>query len=294
MRFVSFVSAALGVLLWTSVEARGQPGRYIPLPTPSGGGGVPHLPPDILFFLGGNVCWVIGAIVVVVVVVGAGWELGQALGRGPSSPSPNARQSMPPPSIPPPEDLIIQPDEVADKARKTTHLLEALAQRDAAFNPVELRALITATFTRLQQCWEARDYGPVRELLGPSLLAEHEELVRAMRRDHVINRIDDVSLRRLEFVHVWCPPEADRHEVTALITWEAKVYFVNDRTGAFLRGSQNVIPYQEFWVFRLYGAAWRLQSIERSHSSDRLVAANRVDSMTDADRRNAENRVIVL
>jgi hypothetical protein len=294
MRLVSLVSAVMCVLLWTSVEARGQPGRYIPLPAPSGGGGVPEILPHIPFFIGGDVCWVIGAIAIVIVVAAVGWNVGEALGRGPSSPPANAGQSMPPPSIPPLQDLIIQPDEVADKARKTTRLLEALAQRDAAFSPGELRALITATFTRLQQCWEARDYGPVREALGPSLLAEHEAQIRAMRRDRVINRSDDVRLLRLEFVHVWCPTEADRHEVTALLTWEAKVYFVNDRTGAFLRGSQTVIPYQEFWVFRRHGAAWRLQSIDRSHASGRLEAANRVDGMTDVDRRNAENGVIVL
>jgi hypothetical protein len=294
MRFVSFVSAAVCVLLWTSVEARGQPGRYIPLPAPSGGGGIPEILPHIPFFLGGgDVCWVIGAIAVVIVVAAVGWNIGQAMGGGPSSP-PNAGQSMPPPSIPPLQDLIIQPDEVAEKARKTTRLLEALANRDAAFNPGELRALITATFTSLQQCWEVRDYGPVREALGPPLLAEHEAQLRAMRRDHVINRSDDVRLLRLEFVHVCCPPEADRHEVTALITWEAKCYFVDDRTGAFLRGSQKVIPYQEFWIFRRYDNGWRLQTIDRSHASDRLEAANRVDGMTEVDQRNAENGVIVL
>jgi hypothetical protein len=295
MRFVPFV-AAVCVLLWASVEARGQPGRYIPLPTPSGGGGVPEILPHIPFVpsIGGDVCWVIGAIAVVIVVAAVGWNVGQALGGGTSSPPPNAGQSMPPPTIPPLQDLIIQPDEVADKARKTTRLLEALAQGDDAFSHGELRATFTATFTRLQQCWEARDNGPVRELLGPSLLSEHEAQLRAMRRDHVINRSDDVRLLRLEFVHVCCPPEADRHEVTALITWEAKCYFVNDRTGAFLRGSQKVIPYQEFWIFRRYDNGWRLQTIDRSHASDRLQAANRVDGMTEVDRRNAENGVIVL
>jgi hypothetical protein len=295
MRFVSFVSAALCVLLWASVEARGQPGRYIPLPsTPPGGGGVPEILPHIPFFFSGDACWVIGAIAVVIVVAAVGWNVGQALGGAAPSPTPNAGQSMPPPSIPPLQDLIIQPDEVEEKAGKTTRLLEALAQRDPAFSPGELRAFITGTFTRLQQCWEARDYGPVRELLGPSLVAEHEAQLRAMRRDHVINRLDDVRLQRLEFVHVWCPPEADRHEVTALMTWEAKCYFVDDRNGAFLRGSQKVIPYQEFWVFRRSGAAWRLQAIDRSDASHRLETANRVDGMTEVDQRNAENGVIVL
>ena len=125
-------------------------------------------------------------------------------------------------------------------------------------------------------------------------MAEHEKLLRAMIRNHQINRLEDLHLRRLEFVHLWCPEETDRHEVTALITFEEKVYFVSDRTGAFLRGSQKVIPYQEFWVFGRCGESWRLVKIERSHESNRLEAANRVDGLSDLERRNAEEGVICI
>ena len=134
----------------------------------------------------------------------------------------------------------------------------------------------------------------MREFLGPSILAEHQELLRTMGRNREINRIDDLRVRRLEFVHLCCPAEVDRQEVTALITFEAKVFFVDERNGAFLRGSQKVIPYQEFWVFRRHGESWRLVTIDRSHDSDRLMAANHVDGMTDLERCNAEEGVIAL
>jgi predicted lipid-binding transport protein (Tim44 family) len=298
MRFVSPVSAALVVLFCTSVEAQGQAGRFIPAPRIPAGGGwrfIPHIP----FFHGNgsggeDVCWVIAAIVGIIVLAVIGWKIGQALGRRGQPASPNAGQPMSPINIPPLEDLIIRPDEVEEKVRKTTRLLEALAQNAAAFKPSELRAFITATFTRVQQCWEARDYGPVKKLLGPTILAQHEELLRAMSRSGEINRIEDLRVRRLEFVHVWCPADANSHEVTALITFEARVYFCNDRSGAFLRGSPKVIPYQEFWVFRRHGDLWRLVSINRSHDWTRLEAANRVDAMTDLERQNAEEGVIVL
>ena len=158
---------------------------------------------------------------------------------------------------------------------------------DAVFNPWALRAWIAAQFPRIKQCWQERAYDPLRELLMPGLYARHEELLRAMRCNGEINRLDDLNLRRLEFVHVFCPKEADTHEVTALITFDARVSFVHDRTGAFLRGSQKVVPYQEFWIFRRQGDTWRLQAIEQSHESDRLQAANRVATMTDENLRNA-------
>jgi hypothetical protein len=282
--------SAVCILLLPAVRARAQAGRYIPLPRIPGGGGshLPHIPfvPDF----GGDVCWVIVAIAGIIGLAVFGWHLGEALGGKKALPRSPVRL---PPSVPPLEDLILQPDEVAEKAGKTTRLLEALAQRDTAFDPAELRKFITVTFLGVQRCWEARDYGPVRSLLGPAILAQHEELLRAMRRNGESNRIDDLRVRRLEFVQVSCPATVECQEVTALITFEAKVYFVSDRTGAYLRGSQKVIPYQEFWVFRRSGERWQLVGIERSEST-RLQAANLVDGMTDVDRRNAEDGVVVL
>jgi predicted lipid-binding transport protein (Tim44 family) len=161
------------------------------------------------------------------------------------------------------EDLILSAEEVAEKAHSTRCALDELAQRDPVFDPSSLEAFITATFLQVQQCWEKRDYGPVRDLLAPALLAELEDLVQALRLERVLNRIEGLSVRRLEFVHVFCPEKTDRHEVTALITFEARAYFVHEETGAYVRGSREVLPYQEFWVFRRRGDAWRLRTIDR-------------------------------
>jgi hypothetical protein len=293
MRFVFLLSTALGMSVWAAAEARGQAGRFIPLPRPpsfpgGGGGGfrfIPHLP----WHGGGDSdgFWIVVAILGVIALAVVGWKLGQAFGR-------QSFPSRPPPQAPPLADLTLHGAEVEAKARKTTRLLEALAGRDGAFDPRALREFIASTFIRVQQSWEEGDYGPVRELFAPTLLAQHEELLRAMRLEGVINRIEDLRVLRLEFVHVSCPEETELHEVTALITFDAKVFFVHEGTGAFLRGSRKILPYQEFWVFRRQGGAWRLQAIERSHESKRLEAANCVSGMTDLDPRNAENGVVVL
>jgi predicted lipid-binding transport protein (Tim44 family) len=183
------------------------------------------------------------------------------------------------PGIPPP-DRIHEQAAVADRARRTERLLEALAQRDSRFDPAFIRPLVRSTFCQVQQCWQERDYGPVAHLLMPGLLAEHQSLLHAMRANGEVNRIEDLQVRRLEFVHLSCPEQADGQEVTALITFEAKVYFVNEMTGAYLRGDRQGRAYQEFWVFRRQGDVWRLQAIERSHESNRLAAENRIAGMT--------------
>jgi hypothetical protein len=94
-----------------------------------------------------------------------------------------------------------------------------------------------------------------------------------MRRDGLINRIESLSVRRLEFVHVFCPEATDRHEVTALITFDAKTYFVDEATGAYVHGSRKILTYQEFWVFARRGNTWRLRTIDRDQVDHRALRA---------------------
>jgi predicted lipid-binding transport protein (Tim44 family) len=311
MRFVTLASAALFALLLTGGDAWAQAGRLpVPAPrvpasgVPGGGGGVraPYLPVFVPLGCGEYLFWGLAAVGGLVALVFLGARIGEAL-AGKRSPAPanrspaNPASSAPPlqinwhdhvlpwllprrraeSSAPPLKDLILQPAEVEEKARRTTQVLEALARRDTAFDPSLLREFVTETFVKVQKCWEAQDYGPVSTLLGPQILAKHQELLQAMRNNHEINRIEDLRVLRLEFVHVSYPPAPDCQEVTALITFEARVYFVSYGLQTFRHGSTKILPYQEFWVFRRDGTGWRLEAIEQSQKSDRLEAANRVD-----------------
>jgi hypothetical protein len=143
----------------------------------------------------------------------------------------------------------------------------------------------------VQKAWEARDYGSVRHLLLPGILAKHEKLLQSMREHHEINRIDDLRLERLEFVHLYCPQYVEIWEATALITFQARVYFVDDRTGAYTRGPRSSTWFQEFWVFRRRGETWLLQDIEESHLSDRLERPNYVAELTDQQLANAQSSI---
>jgi predicted lipid-binding transport protein (Tim44 family) len=132
----------------------------------------------------------------------------------------------------------------------------------------------------VQQAWEARDYSPVRDLLMPGILAEHEGLLQSMRANHEVNRIVDLRIERQEFMHLSCPGRLDMQEVTALLTFRARVYFIDERTGLYTCGSRSLEWFQEFWTFRRQGDRWLLQAIERSHESDRLQRANLIDYLS--------------
>jgi predicted lipid-binding transport protein (Tim44 family) len=167
-------------------------------------------------------------------------------------------------------DLIHSPVRVASRAEDTEQLLEEQAPSDPVMAPAHLREWITSTFFAVQKSWEERDYTRLQALLLPELYQLHQTLIDSMKRHGVVNRIEDLEIERLELVHALYPGTAEGGEVTALITFQARVYFVDDRTLNYQRGSRALDSFQEFWVFQRHGESWLLKAIERSHISNRL------------------------
>jgi predicted lipid-binding transport protein (Tim44 family) len=250
-----------------------QAGRYVPIPRAPGGGGLRFLP-----FVHGDSAyiWYILAIVVVMAAIIGGAKLGYALGRwSRGSHGGVAPLSHPAsPQNPPHAELILSPEQVAAKALATSEVFARLGSQDPLFDPGQLRSFVTELFRQVQAHWQEQNYEPLRPLLMPDLLAEHERLLRSMRAHGEINRIDDLQVQRLEFVHVARPADTERHEFTALITFAAKVSFIDATTAAFRRGDTSARLYQEFWVFHRRHDAWCLHAIERSHVSSRLQLLN--------------------
>ncbi len=278
MRFVTLYLVAVCAVLLTTGSVQAQAFRPLPMPAPPAGRGI-DLPIYLPWCAGDQP--MLGILVVGGAGLAIGWALGQCLHGDSAGASSDPKLATTAWLVPPP-DFVLGPDAVQNKARETTGLLEMFARRDRAFDPPELRRVIAATFQQVQKSWQERDSGPLRELLTPALLTRFEELVGTMRRNRVINRIDDLRLTRLEFVHVACPPQADLHEVTVLLTFVARVYYVDENTGAFQYRSRQQRLYQEFWVFRQVGMSWRLHAIERSHQSSRLGAPNSANDITTA------------
>jgi predicted lipid-binding transport protein (Tim44 family) len=130
--------------------------------------------------------------------------------------------------------------------------------------------------------------------MTPQALARYEGLIRTMRRNRMINRVDDLHVRRLEFVHVARPEATGSHEFTALITFEAMAHFVDERSGAYVSGAQKTTWYQEFWTFQRQGDAWRLSEVKESWHTAPLKAPNQIAGLSDVELRNAESGAILL
>jgi predicted lipid-binding transport protein (Tim44 family) len=252
--------------------------------TPSGEGAVfgPHAP--VPSSGGSSPTWIIYAALAVLGLIA------KALSRdsSPSEAEPRVRAPGRRVPAPPAEDVIFGTSATGAKAQQTLALLEFLARRHPQCEPAALRAHVTDTFRRVQQAWEQRDYGPVRDLLLPDIRDEHEARLRQMREHHEINRIEGLRIERLEFVRVSWPKPGREPEVAALITFEATVSFVDDRTGARTRGLPRTGKFQEFWVFRWHRKVWRLQDIERTPTSGLLESPNHVAERGEEQRNPSE------
>jgi hypothetical protein len=270
-----------------------QAGRYFPRPPGGGRSGsyfyIPINPigrdTDLIEVIGGIALLILAAVFLIAV----GIRLGEVLGGGRKWSKPQAERK--PASGRELRDLILNPFAVEAKASQTTRLMEFLAHHDPRLNPRSLRALVLDTFSRVQRCWEARDYGPVRDLLGPDLLARHEGLLGQMRQGHEINRIKGLKVEAVDFVHLFCPEGPDGQKFAVLVSFEAIGYFVDDRNGTHTRGSQRPGLFQEFWVFRRQGERWRLEDIKRPHESNLLRAANHAAGLSAEQLQNAQHSI---
>ena len=183
-------------------------------------------------------------------------------------------------------DYTFTASDVMGKAGKTQKLLDFLSRTDAAMAPQALKDAATATFLKLQECWTARDYAPMKPLMMTDLYMEHCSQLEGMKRDHEIDKIDDLSVDRVDLVNVRYTEKSDNREFTALISARAKDYYVDDRDGHRLRGDESPQRFQEFWTFQRQGQAWILREIEQTRESNALKHENFVEMFTDDQLRN--------
>jgi predicted lipid-binding transport protein (Tim44 family) len=178
-------------------------------------------------------------------------------------------------------DFVYGRNRVSPKAGKTEKLLIFLGQQDPSVKPEGLRKLADSTFRKLQECWEARNYEPMKPLMMPDLFNQHTAQLNGMIANHEINKIENLKVEYIDLVNVRYTEKPDQREFTALITAAARDYYVDDKTGKFLRGDKTPARFQEFWTFHRVGDQWLLREIEQAGESDMLKEANVAEMLTD-------------
>jgi predicted lipid-binding transport protein (Tim44 family) len=178
-------------------------------------------------------------------------------------------------------DYVYPRKRITPKAEKTEKLLTFLSQQDPSMSPAELRKVAESTFIKLQECWGKREYDPMGSLLMPNLFTQHTAQLQGLMRNHEINRIDHLQVEKIDLVNIRYTEKASQREFTALITASARDYYLDDRTGKFLRGDHTPARFQEFWTFQLMNGRWLLREIEQAGESDMLKEDNFAEMLTD-------------
>jgi len=178
-------------------------------------------------------------------------------------------------------DFVYDRNKVASKAGKTEKLLIFLGKQDPSVKPEGLRQLADSTFRKLQECWQARNYEPMKPLMMQDLFNQHTAQLNNMIANHEVNHIENLKVEYIDLVNVRYTEKPDQREFTALITATAKDYYLDDKTGRFLRGDKTPARFQEFWTFHRFGDQWLLREIEQAGESDVLKDENFAEMLTD-------------
>lgn len=165
---------------------------------------------------------------------------------------------------------------VAHKSALTRSLVEQLARRDSTLAPDDLIKTARATFLELQNCWQSREYWPMQARLMPDLFTQHLAQIKAMVNRHEINKIEKLTIQRLDLVHIRYTSRPEDRSFTVLISARAQDYYIDDREHLFLRGDTAPAAFQEFWVFQYHGEHWLLREIEQTAESSLLEEDNYV------------------
>jgi len=178
-------------------------------------------------------------------------------------------------------DFLFGRGAIEGKSRRTRKILEFLSRQDASADTAALEARVREVFLKLQECWQAREYGPMERLLVPFLYKEHCRQLAGMRANHEINVLEGLTVKAVDLVHVSWTDDPDRREFTALVTARARDWYKDDRSAKFLRGDKEPATFQEFWTFQQRNGVWLLFEIEQTKESDRLRKEDFVESFTD-------------
>ncbi len=104
----------------------------------------------------------------------------------------------------------------------------------------------------------------VENLVTPEMRDYFSAEFTRMKQDHVINRLENIAVRKVEPAEVW--QESGRDFITVLFTANLLDYTVDDESAKLRNGDKlNPVKFEEFWTFTRHAGsrAWQLAGINQ-------------------------------
>ena len=134
---------------------------------------------------------------------------------------------------------------------------------DPGFDTDYFVQVASDVFFKVQAGWMRRDISSYRDLLGEELAAEYETQFAEMKSKGELNKLENISIRKVEIVAAGS--EGGEDFVTVLFTANLLDYTVDDKSGDLISGNMSEpVKFAEEWTWArpLGTEAWKLEGIK--------------------------------
>ncbi len=141
--------------------------------------------------------------------------------------------------------------------------LAMIRQTDSSFDANYFVEVASDVFFKVQAGWMRRDITSYRHLLGEELAADYERQFAEMRALGHINKLESISIRKVEIVDAGTQDNEDF--ITVLFTANLLDYTINEHSEAVVEGSMtDPVKFAEEWTWaRPVGTeAWKLEGLK--------------------------------
>lgn len=141
--------------------------------------------------------------------------------------------------------------------------LAMIRQTDSGFDERYFLEVASDVFFKVQAGWMRRDIAAYRHLLGETLAAEYERQFEEMRQLGHINKLESISVRKVEIADAG--KQGSEDFVTVLFTANLLDYTVDEHSGDLLEGSMTEpVKFAEEWTWARPERTedWRLEGIK--------------------------------
>jgi predicted lipid-binding transport protein (Tim44 family) len=152
---------------------------------------------------------------------------------------------------------------------------------DGYWHPHALHERIREAFFPIQLSWERRDVSASRPFVSDALYERHAMQLKGYEEQHRVNRIEDLTLGRVEIVRLHNVTDDGEDRFVARIECTARDWMEDTRTGAVVNGNRDApTDFVQFWSFcRHPEYGWVLDEIQQDteggyHLSAPLVNAD--------------------
>ncbi len=120
-------------------------------------------------------------------------------------------------------------------------------------------------FFKIQGAWSDRDMSTVKHLLTGEMVRILQEDADKMRKDGLINKIENIAVREVNITEAW--QESGQDYLTFRVYATLLDYTVDEKTGEIVSGSKTEPgKFEEYWTFvrRTGNNPWQLSAINQA------------------------------